>query len=91
MLAFSVGLLIVRLPTLRADHKLESVISREATFLFNNLLLLALAFAILWGVVFPILSEAVRGVRATVAAPYYDFFLVIFGLPLLALTGHRAR
>jgi cytochrome c-type biogenesis protein CcmF len=87
VLAFSVGLLIVRLPTLRADHKLESVISREATFLFNNLLLLALAFAILWGVVFPILSEAVRGVRATVAAPYYDFFLVIFGLPLLALTG----
>ena len=87
VLAFSVGLLIVRLPTLRADHKLESVISREATFLFNNLLLLALAFAILWGVVFPILSEAVRGVRATVAAPYYDFFLVVFGLPLLALTG----
>jgi cytochrome c-type biogenesis protein CcmF len=82
-----VALLIVRLPTLRADHKLESVISREATFLFNNLLLLALAFAVLWGVVFPILSEAVRGVRATVAAPYYDFFLVIFGLPLLALTG----
>jgi cytochrome c-type biogenesis protein CcmF len=87
VLAASVALLIVRLPTLRADHKLESVISREATFLFNNLLLLALAFAVLWGVVFPILSEAVRGVRATVAAPYYDFFLVIFGLPLLALTG----
>ena len=43
--------------------------SREATFLFNNLLLLALAFAVLWGVVFPILSEAVRGVRATVATP----------------------
>jgi cytochrome c-type biogenesis protein CcmF len=87
VLAASVGLLIVRLPALRADHKLESVISREATFLFNNLLLLALAFAVLWGVVFPILSEAARGVRATVAAPYYDFFLVIFGLPLLALTG----
>jgi cytochrome c-type biogenesis protein CcmF len=87
VLAASVALLIVRLPTLRADHKLESVISREATFLFNNLLLLALAFAVLWGVVFPILSEAVRGVRATVAAPYYNFFLVIFGLPLLALTG----
>ena len=87
VLAASVALLIVRLPTLRADHKLESVVSREATFLFNNLLLLALAFAVLWGVVFPILSEAVRGVRATVAAPYYNFFLVIFGLPLLALTG----
>jgi cytochrome c-type biogenesis protein CcmF len=87
VLAGSLGLLIVRLPTLKADHKLESVVSREATFLFNNLLLLALAFAVLWGVVFPILSEAVRGVRATVATPYYNFFLVIFGLPLLALIG----
>jgi cytochrome c-type biogenesis protein CcmF len=87
VLAGSLSLLIARLPTLRADHKLESVVSREATFLFNNLLLLALAFAILWGVVFPILSEAVRGVRATVATPYYNFFLVIFGLPLLALIG----
>ena len=63
------------------------MVSREATFLFNNLLLLALAFAVLWGVIFPILSEAVRGVRSTVSTPYYDFFLVIFGLPLLALTG----
>jgi cytochrome c-type biogenesis protein CcmF len=87
VLAASLALLIVRLPTLKADHKLESVVSREATFLFNNLLLLALAFAVLWGVVFPILSEAVRGVRATVATPYYNFFLVIFGLPLLALIG----
>jgi cytochrome c-type biogenesis protein CcmF len=87
VLAGSLSLLIARLPTLKADHKLESVVSREATFLFNNLLLLALAFAVLWGVVFPILSEAVRGVRATVATPYYNFFLVIFGLPLLALIG----
>ena len=87
VLALSTALIIWRLPLLRADHRLESVISREATFLFNNLLLLALAFAVLWGVIFPILSEAVRGVRSTVSTPYYDFFLVIFGLPLLALTG----
>src|SRR4029077_684500 len=72
---------------LRSDHKLESVVSREATFLFNNLLLLAFAFVILWGVVFPLLSEAVRGVRSTVSVPYYNFFLVAFGLPLLALMG----
>jgi cytochrome c-type biogenesis protein CcmF len=87
VLAVSTALIIWRLPLLRAEHRLESVVSREATFLFNNLLLLALAFAVLWGVVFPILSEAVRGVRSTVSTPYYDFFLVIFGLPLLALTG----
>ena len=87
VIAFSTLLIIWRLPTLRAEHRLESVVSREATFLFNNLLLLALAFAVLWGVVFPILSEAVRGVRSTVSTPYYDFFLIAFGLPLLALTG----
>ena len=86
-IALATGLILWRLPLLRADHRLESVISREATFLFNNLLLLALAFAVLWGVVFPILSEAVRGIRSTVSTPYYDFFLVVFGLPLLALTG----
>ena len=84
---FSISLLVWRLPTLRSEHRLESVLSREATFLFNNLLLLALAFAVLWGVVFPILSEALRGVRATVSVPYYNFFLVVFGLPLLSLTG----
>jgi cytochrome c-type biogenesis protein CcmF len=87
ILAFSTAVLLWRLPLLRADHRLESIVSREATFLFNNLLLLALAFAILWGVIFPILSDAVRGVRSTVSTPYYDFFLVIFGLPLLALIG----
>ncbi len=87
VIAFATGMILWRLSSLRADHKLESVISREATFLFNNLLFLALLFAVLWGVVFPILSEWVRGVRSTVSTPYYDFFLVIFGLPLLFLTG----
>jgi cytochrome c-type biogenesis protein CcmF len=87
VLAFAVTLIVWRLPILRSEHRLESVVSREATFLFNNLLLLAFAFAILWGVVFPILSEAVRGVQSTVSTPYYNFFLVAFGLPLLLLTG----
>ncbi|MGZ4481679.1 MAG: heme lyase CcmF/NrfE family subunit, partial [Gaiellales bacterium] len=87
VLVFSIGLLMSRLPTLRGEHRLESVVSREASFLFNNLLLLAFAFAVLWGVTFPILSEAVRGVRSTVSTPYYNFFLVVFGLPLLLLTG----
>ena len=87
IIAFAMALMLWRLPLLRSDHKLESVVSREATFLFNNLLLLALAFTVLWGVAFPILSEAVRGVRSTVSTPYYNFFLVAFGLPLLLLTG----
>jgi cytochrome c-type biogenesis protein CcmF len=87
VVAFSVAMILWRLPLLRAEHRLESVVSREATFLFNNLLFVALLFAIFWGVVFPILSEAVRGIRSSVSTPYYDFFLVIFGLPLLFLTG----
>ncbi len=87
VLVFAASMIVWRLPLLRADHKLESVISREATFLFNNLLLLALVFAVIWGVIFPILSDAARGVQSTVSSPYYNFFLVLFGLPLLLLIG----
>jgi cytochrome c-type biogenesis protein CcmF len=82
--AFLIG---SRLPLLRSKTRLESLVSREATFLYNNLLLVALALTILWGVVFPILSDAVRGEQITVGAPYYNFFLRIFGLPLLVLMG----
>ena len=78
---------LLRLPLLRARTKLESLVSREATFLYNNLLLVALALTILWGVVFPLLSEAVRGTAITVGQPYYNFFLHAFGLPLLLLMG----
>jgi cytochrome c-type biogenesis protein CcmF len=66
---------------------MESLVSREATFLYNNLLLVALSLTILWGVIFPILTEAVRGEQITVSGPYYNFFLRIFGLPLLLLMG----
>jgi cytochrome c-type biogenesis protein CcmF len=87
VVAFSVALILHRLPLLRARTRLESLVSREATFLYNNLLLVALCLTILWGVVFPILSEAVRGETATVGPPYYNFFLRAFGLPLLLLMG----
>jgi cytochrome c-type biogenesis protein CcmF len=62
-------------------------VSREAAFLYNNLLLLALCLAILWGVVYPLLSEAVRGESVVLGRSYYDFFLRAFGLPLLLLMG----
>src|SRR6266508_1011492 len=83
----SVGLVLLRLPLLRTKTHLESLVSREATFLYNNLLLVALALTILWGVVYPILSEAVTGEAASVSKPYYNFFLHSFGLPLLLLMG----
>ncbi len=87
VIAFSVALIYVRLPLLRAKTKLESLVSREATFLYNNLLLVALALTILWGVVYPLLTQAVNGETRSVSKPYYDFFLHSFGLPLLLLMG----
>jgi cytochrome c-type biogenesis protein CcmF len=83
----SLALILARLPLLRARTKLESLVSREAAFLYNNLFLVALALTVLWGVLYPIVSEAVRGVAVTVGAPYYDFFGLIFGLPLVLLMG----
>src|SRR6188472_1066955 len=83
----SLALLVSRLPLLRSRTRMESLVSREATFLYNNLLLVALCLTILWGVTFPILSDAVRGEQITVSGPYYNFFLRVFGIPLLALMG----
>src|SRR5947207_9291766 len=85
--AFSTALILWRLPLLRARTKLESLASREAAFLYNNLLLVAFTLTVLWGVAFPLLSEAVRGEAVTVGGPYYNFFLKVFGLPLLLLMG----
>src|SRR6187200_3219168 len=84
---FSVALIMWRLPLLKARTKLESALSREATFLYNNLLLVALCLTILWGVLFPIVTELVKGESRTIGRPYYDFFLRAFGLPLLLLMG----
>jgi cytochrome c-type biogenesis protein CcmF len=84
---FSVALIVWRLPLLRARTKLESALSREATFLYNNLFLVALCLTILWGVIFPILTQLFEGETKTIGRPYYDFFLRAFGLPLLLLMG----
>jgi cytochrome c-type biogenesis protein CcmF len=87
VVAFSIVLITTRVPQLRARTRMESLVSREAAFLYNNLFLVALALTILWGVVYPLVSEAVRGVAVSVGAPYYDFFAIVFGLPLILLMG----
>jgi cytochrome c-type biogenesis protein CcmF len=84
---FSLTLILWRLPLLQARTKLESPLSREATFLYNNLLLVALCLTILWGEIFPILTQLVEGEQRTMGGPYFDFFLRVFGLPLLLLMG----
>jgi cytochrome c-type biogenesis protein CcmF len=84
---FSMTLILWRLPLLRARTKLESALSREAAFLYNNLLLVALCLTIFWGEIFPILTQLFQGTQRTIGRPYFDFFLRIFGLPLLLLMG----
>jgi cytochrome c-type biogenesis protein CcmF len=81
----STALILARLRILRTPARLESLASREAAFLYNNLLLVAFALTMLWGVAYPLVSQAVRGVGVTVGPPYYNFFLRVFGLPLLLL------
>jgi cytochrome c-type biogenesis protein CcmF len=68
----SLGLLFYRLPLLRSDNQLDSVLSREASFLVNNLLFLGLVFATFWGTIFPLISEALQGVKITVGPPYFN-------------------
>ena len=83
----SFTLLHTRWGLLEADVRLESVVSREAAFLFNNLLFVGIAFSVLWGTLFPILSELVRGTKITVGPPFFNRVNVPLGLLLLALTG----
>ncbi|MDP1809569.1 MAG: heme lyase CcmF/NrfE family subunit [Actinomycetota bacterium] len=86
-LAFGFGLIVYRLPQLKTENELDSIVSRESTFLFNNLILLGIAFMTLWGTIFPFISEAVRGVKVTVGAPFYDQVAAPLGIALLFLLG----
>jgi cytochrome c-type biogenesis protein CcmF len=84
---FSVTLLFLRLDYLKSENRLDSMVSRESGFLFNNWILLAAVFAVLWGTIFPILSKAVEGVTVTVGPPFFNKVAVPIGLLLLFLTG----
>jgi cytochrome c-type biogenesis protein CcmF len=87
ILTFSISLVIYRLPLLKARNELDSWVSREAAFLVNNWILLFSAMFILFGTMFPTLSEAVTGQRLTVAAPFFNKWMLPVGLILLVLTG----
>ena len=84
---YAFTLLWTRWPDLEPEGQLESMLSREAAFLFNNLALVGIAFSVLWGTLFPILSEAVRGNKITVGPPFFNRVNIPLGLFLLALTG----
>jgi cytochrome c-type biogenesis protein CcmF len=80
-------LVTTRLKDLEAKAELESMVSREAAFLYNNLILVGIAFSVLWGTLFPIITEAVRGEKITVGPPFFNAVNVPLGLLLLLLTG----
>lgn len=86
-LAGTVWLIVSRLDYLRSEARLESLVSRESSFLFNNLVFVAACFAVLWGTLFPVLSEAVTGEKISVDAPFFNRVNVPLGLLLLFLTG----
>jgi cytochrome c-type biogenesis protein CcmF len=87
MIAGVTYLILDRLDYLKSESQLDSVVSRESTFLFNNLLLLASCFAVLWGTLFPVISEAFTGEKISVDAPFFNRVNVPIGLFLLFLTG----
>jgi len=86
-LVATVVLVSMRLKDLESPAQLEAMISREAAFLYNNLVLVGIAFSVLWGTLFPILSEWVRGTKITVGESFFNAVNVPLGLLLLALTG----
>src|SRR5262245_33649194 len=86
-LSAALYLLIDRLPYLKSDNEMESLVSRESSFLFNNLMLLASCFAVFWGTMFPVLSEAVVGEKVTVGPPFFNRVNVPIAIFLMFLTG----
>lgn len=96
----SLAILYLRWDTLKSEHNLESFISREAAFVLQNMLFLAIAFAVFWGTVFPLISELVTGTKITVGPPYFQrvtgplFFALVLLMgvaPLLAWRKQAAR
>ncbi|RME55741.1 MAG: heme lyase CcmF/NrfE family subunit, partial [Deltaproteobacteria bacterium] len=77
---FAFSLLFWRRKALRSEAQLDSILSRESAFLLNNLVLLGACFAVFWGTIFPVISEAVRGVKITVGPPFFNKVNIPIGL-----------
>jgi cytochrome c-type biogenesis protein CcmF len=86
-IAATVWLILDRINFLRSESDLESVVSRESSFLFNNLILLASCFAVLWGTLFPVITEKLSNEKVSLDAIWFNRLMVPIGLFLLFLTG----
>jgi cytochrome c-type biogenesis protein CcmF len=87
LLSGSIALVVSRLDGLRARGRLDSLVSREAVFLLNNLALVGLCFVIFWGTFFPLISEAVTGTKASVGPPWFDRYTTPLAIVLVLLSG----
>jgi cytochrome c-type biogenesis protein CcmF len=87
LIAGSIYLVVSRREMLRSQHRLDSLLSREAIFLGNNIVLVALCFVIFWGTYFPLISEAFTGTESSVGPPWFDRYTVPLALLLVLLSG----
>ena len=87
MIGGSIALVASRAESLRSEHRLDSLLSREAAFLLNNLVLVALCFVVFWGTFFPLISEAVTGEEASVGPPWFNRYITPLALILVLLSG----
>ena len=87
MIAGSIALVASRSESLRSEHRLDSLLSREAAFLVNNLVLVALCFVVFWGTFFPLISEALTGEEASVGPPWFNRYITPLALVLVLLSG----
>ncbi|MDQ4095759.1 MAG: heme lyase CcmF/NrfE family subunit [Actinomycetota bacterium] len=87
MLIGAFAIVALRLNALRSENQLDSLLSRESAFLANNVLFLAAAFTVLWGTIYPIIHEALTGVRLSIGPPFFNRVFIPIALAILALTG----
>jgi len=86
-LFISFGLIIYRKSDFKSKRRIKSFTSRESGFLFNNVIFVIICFAVFWGTIFPVISEAVTGTKITVGAPFFNQVTIPIGLFLLFMTG----
>ncbi|CAN5233731.1 cytochrome c biogenesis protein CcsA [soil metagenome] len=87
LIASSIGLVVWRRNELRSENRLDSLLSREAIFLLNNLVLVAMAFVVFWGTFWPLIAEALTGTRRALGPPWFDKYTVPLAIVLVLLSG----
>ena len=87
MIGGSIALVMWRREALRSENRLDSLLSREAIFLLNNLVLVAMAFVVFWGTFWPLIAEALTGTRRSLGPPWFDQYTVPLAIMLVLLSG----